>query len=187
VLPDLSCNSAFPDSLCCESLWDTANHILGKVTPRVMECITACDCCNGNFYAYVSQGEPEVWASDYLAIWLQNISPSIRSTSPTNTTHFAHNLMRAQWAMRICEGGYPHIEADIVGIPELPGFDLLHYTNRYVYSHGEQMFRALMQAVKDQTLTPRPSTFTLQAFGPIRMERGSAGYQVTFQTDVDFE
>lgn len=187
MLPDLSCQTEFPEALCCEALWDWANHMLAQVAPKVLECVNACDCCEGNFYAYVSQGEPEVWESNYLAVWLQNISPSIRSTSPTNTTFPAHNLMRAQWMMRISESGYPQMEDDLNSVPSVPGFDLLHYTNRYVYSHGEQMFRALMQAVKDRTLTPRPTTFTLLAYGPHRTERGSAGYQVNFQTDVDFE
>jgi hypothetical protein len=152
-----------------------------------MECIEACDCCNGQFYAYVSQGEPEVWLSDYLAIWLQNVAPSVRSTSPTNTTFGAHNLLRAQWGMRLSEGGYPTMDIDMNEVPSVPGFDQLHYMNRYVYSHGEQMMRAVFQAVKDKTLTPRPTTFTLVNFGPIRTERGSVGYQMSFQTDVDFE
>lgn len=187
MLPDVTCQSEFPDALCCEQLWDVANHILAQVAPKVLECVTACDCCEGNFYAYVSQGEPEVWESNYLALWLQNIAPSIRSTSAINTTFGAHNLLRAQWMMRIAEGGYPRMDVDLNKIPSVPGFDELHYTNRYVYSHGEQMLRALMQAVKDKTLTPTPTTFTLQAFTPIRNESGTAGFQVNFQTDLEFQ
>lgn len=187
MLPNITCGEQ-PDALCCGTIWNAANHILGQVAPGVIECIAGCDCCTGEFHAYVSQGEPETFQSNFMAIWLVSILPSIRSNSPTVTTFTQANLLRATWAMRLSEGGYPKMNADMVGTPNLPGFDELHYMNEYVYSHGEQMFRSLMTAGERKTLTPQgDSTFTLQTFGPIRTENGSAGYQVQFVTDLHWQ
>jgi len=187
VLPNITCGEQ-PGALCCNSLWNTANHILAQVAPDLIECIAGCDCCSGQFYAYVSQGEPETFQSNYLAIWLVNLAPSIRSNSGTVTTFTPANLLRATWNMKLSEGGYPKMSADMVGTPNLPGFNELHYMNQYVYSHGEQMLRSVMTAAAENRLVPQgDTTFTLNSFGPIRNEDGSAGYQIGFVTDVHWQ
>lgn len=187
MLPNITCGEQ-PGAICCDTIWNAANHILSQVAPGLMECISGCDCCTGQFYAYVSQSEPEVLHSNYLAIWLVNISPSIRTNSNTVTTFTQANLLRATWMMKISESGYPRMDSDLNESVSVPGFDELHYMNHYVYSHGEQMFRLLMKAAAEKTLTPQgDTTFTLQAFGPTRPEAGSTGYTVQFQTDLHWQ
>lgn len=186
MLPNITCGEQ-PNALCCETLWNTATHILGQVAPDLIECIRGCDCCTGPFYAYVSQGEPETFQSNYLAIWLNNLAPSLRSSSNTLTTFTPANLMRATWGMKLSEGGYPRMDSDTNATVTLPGFDELHYMNRYVYSHGEQMLRSVLTAAHNKTLTPQgDTTFTLNSFGPFRTEAGSAGYQISFVTDLNW-
>lgn len=186
MLPNITCGEQ-PGSLCCETIWHAANHILNQVAPPLMECISACDCCTGKFYAYVSQEAPEVLHGDYLAIWLVNLAPSQRSQSSTITTFTPANLLRATWALKLSESGYPKMESDLNAVPNVPGFDQLHYMNRYVYSHGEKMLRLLIDAAARKVLTPQgDTTFTLNSFGPTRPEAGSTGYQVNFVTDFNW-
>lgn len=187
MLPNITCGEQ-PGALCCNAIWDTANHILAQVAPDLIQCIAGCDCCDGQFYAYVSQGEPETFQSNYLAIWLVNIAPSIRSGTSSITTVGPANLLRATWSLKLSEGGYPRMSADMIGTPDLPGFDELHYMNQYVYSHGEQVFRSVMTAVAEKRLVPQgDTTFTLNSFGPTRTENGSAGYQMNFVTDIHWQ
>lgn len=187
MLPNIVCGDQ-EGALCCNTIWNAANHILAQVAPDLIECIQACDCCRGKFYAYVSQGEPETFQSDYLAIWVANIGPSLRTGTNTLTTATPANLMRVTWNMKLSESGYPKMSADMVGTPDLPGFDQLHYTNQYVYSHGEQILRSILTAAAEKRLTPQgDTTFTLNSWGPIRTEDGSAGFQISFVTDVNWQ
>lgn len=154
-LPLASCADDVPTDVCCTSVFDIADRIrevaydglCGKLDPS---------CRDREFRTYVSIGPrvPEP-LGDALVVYINpDVTPSPGSRRPGGTLLGA-SLQRAPFEIYLTENGWPTPETNEIGeVIYVPPSDLIHAISRHAYSHGEAMYRAVLNAVQRRTLFP---------------------------------
>lgn len=181
--PVLGCPPEQTEPACCSKLWDQGEMILETVAGPVLACQGDITPCAGNrLRGFVSLGRPEGWLFDFVAVWLEGFALSSKSQAASGVTNYPPDI-RALWRIQLMESNYPGLKV-IGGTEESPIYatptdDEFHAANRHGYSHGEALFRGVMQLVGC-------GGFILRDFGPVQPVNYSAGWTIGLGLDVTF-
>jgi hypothetical protein len=157
-LPIDACAHNVPTQVCCSGIWDVAERIRCIAYDAVVCCIDP-SCADQEFRSYVSIGTdvPEP-LGDALVVTMVDASPSTASRSPTGMLLGA-SLQEVRFEAYLTENGWPMPIADEVGeVIEVPDSWLINAVARHAYSHGERMYRAILDSVQRKEMFP-VSTF----------------------------
>jgi hypothetical protein len=92
----------------------------------------------------------------------------------------------------LTENGWPMIEANEFGeVINVPDSDLVNAIAMHAYSHGERMYRALVDSIQHNTLFPRSgysnvAKVEIAGMRPIPPAAFTVGWQIPLAVQVTF-
>lgn len=152
-LPLAACADDVPTDVCCTSIYDIADRIRQIVCSAVESCLHS-SCADRCFESYCSIGPnvPEP-LGDALIVHMPRMQPSFGSRSNTGNTTLGVSLQHAEFEIFLTENGWPVARTDELGnVIEVPDRGLINAIARHAYSHGERMYRAILDAYQRHTL-----------------------------------
>ena len=189
-LPVATCADEVPTDACCTTLFDVANRLRSVVTAALCECFEG-GCADREFRSFVSVG-PQI--EDPLGDCLIVHMPRITVSALSNTAQGALLPVAvhvADFEIRLLETGWPMIEInDAEEMIYIPDSEFVNAMARHVYSHGERMYRAIVDGIQHNTLftmaTSDVAKIRLADFTPIQPSGELAGWTVTVQVELTF-
>lgn len=189
-LPVATCAAEVPTDTCCHTLYDIANRLRCVVTDALCECFEG-GCADRDFRSFVSVGpQIEDPQGDSLIVHMQRIGLTSLSSTPQNAL-LGVAVHVAEFEIRLLETGWPTIELnDLEQIISVPDHEYVNTMARHVYSHGERMYRAVVDGIQHNTLftlaTSDVAKIRLSDFTPIQPSGELAGWTMTLQIEVTF-
>lgn len=171
MIPTLDCDTPF-EGVCCVELFDLADGLLEAVTNAIAECLAANECSTPP-RTYVSVGEPNDPASDYLAVFIANIVP----TASTGVMP----VVNVELGVKLLEEGWPTPDGD-AGI-QVPSAEAVLVASMHSYAHGERMTRAIWNWMRGLTCCRTQ----LLRVDPIPPSGGSVGWQARILVEHTFQ
>lgn len=186
ALPQLEC--ACDVDPCCTSVF-----CIGRALKDVaLEAVNDGGCYNDscaapNVDGIVTVGRGDGYEPDMVIVSLLQLATSPRSADQRGNMP-GTVLFRAEWQIRLTESGWiTFIETD--NEPQMLAPDLIEANAAHSYSHAEQMYRAVADAVLTRKVVgcnDRASCFA--AVGPlVPLDPGghTVGWQMTVTLEVD--
>lgn len=155
---------------CCSSWHDLASSLLGAVTEKINECIGHLDCL-GELRSFVSIGEPQSAASDYIAVWINLITPS--STLSPEARRLGLGLKRIEFGIKMMETGWPMGGSDGTELYERSD-EHVQFVGRHAYGH----LQVVMDAAHAWGRARKCKSVGFSRIQPVPPSGGSVGWLV---------
>lgn len=178
-LPTYRCT--LEDSVCCTSVFDVAAHILAGATDALLACMD--EDCRSRLAQYVTLGNGDDAVMDGISVIVRGITPSARTGQRQS---MGVGLYTVAYEVRLLESGWPM--AQVSGtqiIPPQPEEQMA--IARYVYAHGEALYRKLINMTATGTMAAGGSkcmNVSLSALQSIPPAGGTVGWSVTVNADM---
>lgn len=181
-LPLGDCADDIPTEVCCPTLFGIADRIRCIATDAVLGCLGP-DCAERDFRSIVAMAPHEDFFGDILSVSLTNWTLSADTRPPIVLTV-------ATYRLELWETGWPVPEVDEqANLISVPDAELVNALARHVYSHGEVMYRALLDVAARRQFwndtiglpTDGFSKFTVGALTPIAPAGRLVGWGVNLQ------
>ena len=175
--PDVSCSGEALPVGCCQRIWDQGEALLAAVFAPIQDCLVESPCC-GELRSFISLGRPETWDHDFLALWLNGISFSTKTITPSGGM-LLRPVIRAEWSMLLWESNYPGLVEQNDNV-YAPSTEQWNAANLYAYAHGEAMLQGLLGFA-----TSGCEAYALRGFAPATPEAYSAGWLAGVAMDIE--
>jgi hypothetical protein len=153
-LPLAPCADDITDDVCCRSVFDIADRIRFVATTAVEACFDP-SCADQEWRSYVSVGPnvPEP-LGDALIVHMPEMTPTFGSRTPGGNL-LGVAVHQTRFEIMLTENGWPQIIANEFGeVIEIPDSAVINKIAMHAYSHGEKMYRAIVNGVQKNTLFP---------------------------------
>lgn len=165
-----------PDWTCGEISCDVPCTLMNTVVDEVVTLAYNAVCrdmppefCSG-LTAYVTVAEPHNPQGDYIGGWVQSMTPyNPRNSQAGGLQIIARTLVAV--GLKLLETGWP-----MIGQPEpddIPPLSAVNALAHHVNSHGERIYRALVNACSTRAITPSGCQY--QGMGPMAPVPPAAG------------
>lgn len=142
-LPLNDCVDDIPTDVCCPTLFGIADRIRCIATEALMPCLDPNLCTELGFRSIVAMNPHDDFFGDILTVSLT--SWSVDSSSQTANNTLPVLLTVAEYMLELTETGWPVPEVNEQNeIINVPPADMTNALSRHVYSHGEVVYRALL-------------------------------------------
>lgn len=181
ALPRQDATCEIPTDVCCTTLYDFSVELLDRVLADLNACSYSGDCYQ-ELRGYVTVGGfPEDPLCDTLIVTATGIRPFV---APTGSL-LPFGVTRCSFLVRLSESGFPmpYVEGEVIYAPDP---DLVHEIARHAYSHGERMFRSIVNHLAGPSRIGSCAKATMDAFTPIDPSGGCVGWQASLSVDVTF-
>lgn len=146
AIPTSDCATAVGPDVACDTLWLMAERIRSVA----FDGLCSCD-CETEFHSHTTVGNQiQDPIGDSLIATMLGVGPVNTTNSgalPIAATH------RARFLVELRDNGWPTIEADengnIIVIPSSADFNV---ASKHAMSHGEKMYRSLVNTIQMRTL-----------------------------------
>lgn len=191
-LPLQTCADDVPTDVCCTSIFDVADRLRAIACTAVESCIHP-SCNDRCFESYCSIGPsvPEP-LGDALIVHMPDMTPSPGSRSNTGNTLLGVSLQHARFDIFLTENGWPTAETDELGnVIEVPDRGLINAIARHAYSHGERMYRAVLDSYQKHVLFP-PTFFPyihkadISGLRPVQPAAFTVGWTISVTVQMTF-
>lgn len=183
AVPEPNCSAS--SSVCCTTLYDTAEFLLTTVAEALRDCIpTECDTPPLDCYVTMAGDDANPNA---LTVEIESVSPSGGTAQGKGGMQRGLGLYRATFAVRLRESGWPmaYVDDEVIVAPD-PA--LQHFASRHLYSHGEKMYRTLLHMLNTPGgLTPDGLTYASASVTPLiglLPTAGVAGFVTSVTLDM---
>lgn len=153
-LPVGSCADDISTDVCCSSVFDVADR-LRCIATEAVECCFDASCADRPFRSYVSVGPsiPEP-LGDALIVHLPSLEPSTNSRSNAGTL-LGVAVHVGRFDIELRENGWPMpLTNEFSEVIQIPDSTMINAIARHAYSHGEKMYRAVVNALQMKTMFP---------------------------------
>lgn len=166
------------DPACCHLWVDRSQQLLDYIWSKLEPCMPPIAACVTEFTRQVTHGQPEL-CCDQLNVWVDAVSYSQKSANPRNNLQCIV-ISRIRFGVSLNESCYPTIRQDGNRIVNVQPSELAAVMP-WLYSHGETLWRALLNA--GSAFTDPCSGIQVNDFKPVKPSGGCAGWTGTVSVD----
>lgn len=183
MLPTGGCSPS--ETTCCTDLFDIANNLLGTVLAALNACLVAGDCPSEGLSAYVTMGAGDDGIQNALTVEFDTAAPTPGSMSASGRP-LPIGVSRSVFTVRLRESGWPTVQVGSkISAPEPVD---QHAAARHAFSHGELMYRTLLQMRATNTIVPSTIHGCLNTvvgpLTPLRPLGGIIGFTAQVMVDL---
>lgn len=186
ALPSDGSPCEISDDVCCNVIFDIADHLLTEIGEALALCFEDDSCCTAPAQ-YITFGFGDDGIRDALTVAIQQVAPSPVTSQGKGGVTVPIGLYRCIYEIRLRESGWPlvHIEGDAIVPPDPVRQRALA---RHAFSHGEMMYRKIRSLYANGEITPstlpQRSNAIIGPLLPLNPLGGVVGFTCTVQIDI---